>query len=318
MSMPFSRPGAIDLSGLKRPSPAAAVGPLGGPGVPGSGGPGAGSPSAAVYVLEVDEQNFQALLEASLTAPVILVVYSPTRLPVSVQLADDLETLAGELQGRIAVGRVNVDAQPTIASALRVQAIPLVALVVQGQLQPLFQDAPPLDELRALMPQLLDQLATQGMAGQHQPFGAPVEEVTEEEADPRYGPAEDALIRGDLDAAVAEYQQLLVENPADTEASLGLARAQLMQRTAGVDLGAARAAAAAAPDDIDAQLLVADLDLLGGHVEDAFQRLIELVRRSAGPERDRVRLHLIDLFAVIGNDDARVLTGRRNLASALF
>ena len=91
-----------------------------------------------------------------------------------------------------------------------------------------------------------------------------------------------------------------------------------MRRTSDADLNQARSAAAAAPDDLEAQFLVADLDLLGGHVEDAFTRLIDLVRRTAGPERDRTRVHLLELFAVVGNDDPRVLAARRSLASALF
>ena len=104
----------------------------------------AGGAAGASYSVEVDEQNFQALLESSMNAPVVLVVYSPTQMPASAQLADDFSTLAAELQGRIAVGRVNVDAQPSIAQALQVQSLPLVAMVLQGRLQPLFQDAPPM------------------------------------------------------------------------------------------------------------------------------------------------------------------------------
>ncbi len=323
MSMPFSRPGAVDLSGLKRTAAtAASQGPArnaaGRP--PGAGTPGA-TGGAAAYSFEVDEQNFQLLLEASMTAPVLLVVYSPNRMPASVALADDLSTVAEELDGRLAVGRVDVDAQPGIAQALRVQSVPLVVMILQGQLQPLFQDAPPIEELRSLLPQLLQQLAAQGLTGRHEPFGpvdAPVEAAAEEPGDPRYAAAEEALVRGDLDAAAAEYQRLLTENPGDTEAGLGLARTKLFRRTEGVDLTAARAAAAAAPDDIEAQLLVADVDLLGGHVDDAFDRLVALVRRAAGEDRDKVRLHLIDLFAVVGNEDPRVLRGRRELASALF
>jgi putative thioredoxin len=256
-----------------------------------------------------------------MTAPVLLVVYSPSRLPASADLAEDLSTVAEELDGRIAVGRVDVDAQPAIAQALRVQAVPLVVMVLQGQLQPLFQDAPPLEELRSLLPQLLQQLATQGLTGRHQPFATGVsdaESPAEEALDPRYAPAEEALVRGDLDTATAEYQKLLAANPGDTEAALGLARTKLFRRTQDADLATARSAAAADPEDVDAQLLVADLDLLGGHVDDAFDRLVGLVRRTAGEERDRVRLHLIDLFAVVGNEDARVLRGRRELASALF
>ena len=91
-----------------------------------------------------------------------------------------------------------------------------------------------------------------------------------------------------------------------------------MQRTAGVDDKAARAAAAAAPTDIAAQMLVADLDVLGGHIEDAFTRLIDLVRVSGGDERDTVREHLVELFAVVGAHDERVQKARRSLMSALF
>jgi putative thioredoxin len=143
-------------------------------------------------------------------------------------------------------------------------------------------------------------------------------EGEEEVVDPRYAPAEDALAAGDIDAAVAEYQKLLDANPADVEAAGGLAIAKVMQRTQDVDLNAARAAAADNPDDVDAQTLVADLDMLGGHVEDAFTRLVNLVARTTDKDREKARDHLLGLFAAVGNDDPRVLAGRRNLASALF
>jgi putative thioredoxin len=136
--------------------------------------------------------------------------------------------------------------------------------------------------------------------------------------DPRYAPAQEALEEGDIDRAVEEYLKLVVANPADSEAAAGLAMAQVLQRTQGVELQQAREAAAASPDDVDAQTLVADLDMLGGHVEDAFNRLIEVVRRTSGAERNKAREHLIGLFGAVGNDDPRVLKGRQNLASALF
>ncbi|GAB3259750.1 tetratricopeptide repeat protein [Alteromonas gracilis] len=308
---PFSRPGAVDLSALKRPATPAGA-PAGGAAAPAGG---------SSYAVQVDDQNFQAVLEASMQAPVILAFYSPSRAPQSTQLADDLQTLSDELNGKFLLGRVDIDAAPAIAQAMQIPSVPLVALVAQGRPMPLFQDVVPLEELRSALASVFQQLATQGFTGQHQPRQAassPDAEGDEEQIDPRYAPAQDALAEGDVDRAVAEYQKLVAGNPGDHEAAAGLAMAQLLQRTQGVDLNAARAAAAEAPDDIDAQIMVADLDLLGGHVEDSFRRLIDLIRRTADADRDRVRTHLVGLFGAVGNDDPRVLKGRRELASALF
>lgn len=310
---PFSRPGAIDLSGLRRP----ATPP---PGAPGAAG-GAPAPAGA-YSVEVTEQNFQEVLESSRNALVLLAFYSRTQMPASGTLADDLAKLSGEFEGRFLAGLVDVDAQTQIAQAMQIPSIPLVVAVIDGRPMPLLQDAPPIDELRASLQQVLEQLATQGMTGRHQPLGgtgAQDEDAeAEPQADPRYAAAQDALAANDIDLAVVEYQKLVDANPADTEAAGGLAMAKVLQRVQDADLNAAREAAAQAPDDIDAQTLVADLDLAGGHVEDAFGRLTELVRRTTGDERDRARTHLLGLFAAVGNDDARVIRGRQNLASALF
>ena len=310
---PFSRPGAIDLSALKRPAPQASAAPAGGAG--GAGGAAGGS----AYSVTVAEQNFQEVVESSMTAPVLLVFFSASRLPESEQMARDLATVVDEHDGRFLAGLVDVDATPAIAQAVQLPSVPFVMAVLDGRPQPLLQDVLGIDELRTVLQQVGQQLTTQGIAGRHQPrSAAPVVEGEEPAIDPRYAPAQDALEAGDVDRAVEEYQKLVTANPADTEAAAGLAMAKVLQRTQGVDLHAARAAAAAAPDDVDAQTLVADLDMLGGHVEDAFARLVELVRRTTDKERDRARDHLLGLFAAVGNDDPRVLNGRRALASALF
>jgi putative thioredoxin len=325
---PFTRPGAIDLSALKRPASA-------GPGAPGASagapapGPAAGGGGSvppggtgSAYSLTIDEQGLQSVLEASMTAPVLLVFFSRSRMPESGQLADDMATLAEEFDGRYLVGLVDIDATPAIAQAMQIPSIPLVVAVVDGRPMPLLQDVVPIDELRTALTQVGQQLTAQGITGRHQPRAttpAPDDEEGEEPVvDPRYAPAQDALAAGDIDAAVAEYQKLVDSNPADTEAAAGLAMAKVLRRTQGVDLNAARATAAEQPDDVDAQTLCADLDLLGGHVDDAFARLVELVRRSVGDDRDRARQHLLGLFAAVGNDDPRVARGRQALASALF
>jgi putative thioredoxin len=302
---PFSRPGAVDLSGLQS-------GPT-------AGGAAPGAPVSGAYAVAVDESSFQTLLESSMNAPVILSFESASRSPESVQLGDDLQALSNEFEGRFLLGRVDVDAVPQIAQAMQIPSIPLVVLVAQGRPAPLFQQAAPLDSLRSALTQVLQQLATGGFTGRHQPRSGGVDEETGEEVlDPRYAPAQDALERGDVDAAVAEYQKLVDANPADSEAAAGLAMAQLLQRTRGVDLQAAREKAAAHPDDVDAQTMVADLDLLGGHVDDAFNRLIDVVRRTTGDDRDQARTHLIALFGAVGDADPRVQRARRDLASALF
>ena len=311
---PFSRPGAIDLSALRPQAGGPASAPT--PSAASSGAPAAGGSS---YSVVVDEQNFQGVLESSMTAPVLLVFYSRTRMPESGQLADDLATLSGEFEGRYLVGLVDIDAVPQIAQAMQIPSIPLVVAVVDGRPMPLMQDVVPIDELRTALTQVGQQLTANGVAGRHQPRQqAPAQEGEEEQVDPRYAPAQDALAAGDIEGAVAEYQKLVDANPADAEAAGGLAMAKVLQRTQGVDLNAARAAAAEAPDDVDAQTMVADLDLLGGHVDDAFTRLVNLVARTADAERARARDHLLGLFAAVGNDDPRVLAARRNLASALF
>ncbi|QBR91682.1 co-chaperone YbbN [Nocardioides euryhalodurans] len=312
---PFSRPGAIDLSALKQPAAAPAP-------PAGAGGQAAAGGATSAYAVTVSEENFQATIEASMTAPLLLVFFSRTRMPESAQLAADLETLAGEFEGRFLAGMVDIDAAPQIAQAMQIPSVPLVVAVLDGRPMPLLQDVVPLEELRTALTQVMQQLTAQGVTGRHQPRTPQAEVEQEGDAepavDPRYAAAQAALEADDVDGAVAEYQKLVDANPADAEAAAGLAMAKVLQRTRGVDLQQAREAAAAAPDDVDAQTMVADLDLLGGHVDDAFNRLVDLVRRTAGDERDAAREHLLALFGAVGNDDPRVLRGRQNLASALF
>ena len=317
---PFSRPGAIDLSGLKRPAqPPPGAGPTGGPGATGARGGG-----GSAYAVDVDEQNFQGLLEASMTAPVVLVFYSTSQAPESATMAADVATVAGEYDGRFLAGLIDIDASPAIAQAMQIPQVPMLFVLLDGR--PATQPIPGLinlEELRTLFQQLGQQLTAQGITGRHQPRStvpaAGVAEDPEEPfVDPRYAAAQDALGEGNIELAVAEYQKLVDGNPADTEAAAGLAMAKLLQRTQGVDLQEARAAAAASPDDVDAQTMVADLDMLGGHVDDAFTRLIDVVRRTSDADRNKAREHLITLFGAVGNDDPRVIKARGNLASALF
>ena len=67
-----------------------------------------------------------------------------------------------------------------------------------------------------------------------------------------------------------------------------------------------------------AQLKVADLDLANGRIEEAFDRLLGVIRRTSGEDRNKARLHLIGLFDIFPPRDPRVATARATLSSLLF
>jgi putative thioredoxin len=303
--------GAIDLSALARPS-----GPP--PGSPG------GAPAPGAYVVDVDEAGFGQLVQDSTTHPVVVLLWAPWS-EVSTGLARDLGTVAQEHAGRFLLARVDAEAFPQIAAAFGIQSpqsLPVAVAVIAGQPLPLFQGAYPIEQLRAVLDQVLSAAAANGVTGTVAPQGPVPDELQAEPEEPPLPPlhqaAYDAIERDDLAAAQEAYSQALKENPRDAMARAGLAQVGLLSRTRDADLNAARRAAADHPADVDAQLLVADLDVLGGKVDDAFARLVDLVRATAGPERERVRLRLVDLFEVVGGDDPRVGTARRALANALY
>jgi putative thioredoxin len=279
-----------------------------------------GSEGASGFVVDVTETDFSSVvLEQSMTVPVVIDLWADWCGPCK-QLSPVLERLASEYGGRFLLAKVDVDANPRLAQVFQAQSIPMVVAVVKGQPVPLFQGALPEQQVRAYLDELLRVAEENGVTGVVSgPAGdADGTEPEEPPLPPLHQEAFDAIDRGDLAAAVTAYEQALAQNPADEMASAGLAQVKLLQRTTGVDLASARETAAAAPSDADAQILVADLDVLGGHIEDAFTRLVETVRVTAGDDREKVRSHLVELFTVVGNGDERVTKARRALTSALF
>lgn len=302
---PFSNAparGAVDLSGLASEAPATPA-----------GAQGAGASSARnPFVVEANVESISGILNGSMSVPTVLVVWSASR--GGKELVDGFDQVAREQGGRILVATVDIDANAELARALQIQQIPVAFAVLQGQPMPLLAGPQPKDVLDQAVEQLLQVAVQNGITGR-----APgqVEDDAEAELPPLHQEAYDAIERGDLAAAAEAYKKALAENPKDRDAALGLAQISLIERTADVDQAAARQAAADNPADVDAQLLVADIDVLGGHVEDAFARLLDVVR-AGGDGREKARLHLIDLFDVIGAEDPRVRKARTALMSALF
>jgi len=309
MSDPRSTPsiftrGAVDLSAL-RPAPArpaaspAAAGPASPPADSAAPAYPAGGPET---IIDVTEANFQStVLERSMSTPVILDFWAEWCEPCK-QLSPVLERLAAEGAGSWVLGKVDVDANPRLAQALRVQGIPMVIAVVGGQLVEGFTGVLPEAQVR----QYVDAVLKAG--------GIEVEAPE----DPRLNAADDALMTGDLDEAEAAYRKILAEHPQDRAAEAGLAQVELYRRVTGVDAGAALAKADADPSDVAAQQLAADIEVLSGQAPEAYARLVALVKRTSGDDRDAARKHLLALFNVAGPDDPAVADARRALARALF
>ena len=133
-----------------------------------------------------------------------------------------------------------------------------------------------------------------------------------------YADAQQAMERGDMDAAADAFRKVLASAPADPVAKVGLARVELFQRLDSYDEAATRRAAAEHPDDVAAQARVADIEVAAGKVEDAFDRLLGLVRRTSGEQRDQARARLVGLFDIFPPRDPRVSKARAALSSLLF
>ncbi|MFI0897983.1 tetratricopeptide repeat protein [Streptomyces sp. NPDC020983] len=287
-------------------------------------GAGGASAPASPLVIEVSEATFESdVLQRSTEVPIVISFWAE-QAEQSKQLNAVLERLAAEYRGRFVLATAEVYANQLLFQQFQVQGVPAVFAVIAGQAMPLFQGLAPEDQITEVLDQLVA-VAEQrfGIVGEEvdpgaapEPAAQPPRPATPQEL--ALSAAHDALDAGDLSGAVQAYRNVLADEPANAEAKLGLAQAELLSRVQGVDAGAARQAAADAPGDVQAQLTAADLDLVGGHVEDAFGRLVDTVRRTAGDDRDTVRLRLLELFEVVGPDDPRVVSARTALARVLF
>lgn len=307
-SSSFHRPGAVDLSQVAQRAKGSSA-----------GSPIAPSAAGGSYVVEVTEQTFEAeTIRKSLQHPVVVELYSP-RVASGQQLSDALIEIANASEGKFLLARLNVDTAPAIVQALGLQAVPTVIALINGQLAPLFQGVLPKDQVQAAIDQLLKAAVANGMVGRAQPVGSDSSAAAEAEPapDPRYAAADAALERGDFAAAREEFDRLLQANPHDAEAQAGKAQAGLFARATALD-PQSTLAAANGTDDLDSQLAAADVEMITGEVEAAFGRLIRLIKRSSGDQRNRVRVRLLELFETLGNTDDRVLKARSDLMAALF
>jgi putative thioredoxin len=297
--------GAVDLAAVKARSDAAARAAE------------APAPAPGSYVIDVTEATFQAeVLDRSFQVPVLLDLWADWCQPCK-QLSPVLERLANDAGGAWVLAKIDVDANPRISQALQVQSIPSVFAVIGGQLIPGFQGALPEAQVREFVAAVLDAAQQAGLSGAAAPADAADAAPAEEPADPRFSAAEDALEGGDLALAAQRYQAILDQEPANQQAALALGQVRLLQRVEALDPNVVERADGA-PDDVAAQLAAADLAIAGNDVQGAFDRLLRVVSRTSGEEREQARKRLLEFFELLGPDDPRVSAARRQLARTLF
>jgi putative thioredoxin len=290
-------------------------------------------------VIEVSEETFNTdVVERSRTVPIIMDLWAEWCGPCK-QLSPVLEKLAAEAAGQWILAKVDVDANPQLSAALQVQSIPMVVAVLGGQLVDGFLGAMPEAQVREWISQVLAAAEKMGM---ELTAPAAADETDEDAADddyaspasagpagpggrpdgppvpPAYADARAAMERGDLDGAAEAFERELKQSPADPVAKTGLAQVNLIRRVSSYDQAKVRKDAAQHPDDVEAQSKVADIDLASGRIDEAFDRLLGVVRRTSGDERDKARVHLVSLFEILPPRDPHVNRARSTLSSLLF
>lgn len=271
------------------------------------------APGGGSFVQEVDEAALEQVIRKSVNHPVIVELYSPRARAEA--MSDALARAANSDAGKWLLARINVDTQPQLAAAFGVSAVPTVMAIIGGQAVPLFQGTKSDAEVRAVVDQVLQAAVASGIVGRAEPVtGAPIDAPVE---DPRFAAADEAIERGDFAGAVAEYDTLLKQTPNDPAVIAGRAQVALLDRVSKLDPVATQLKAGKL-DDLAAQLEVADLEIAQNDASAAFSRLIDVVRRTSGDDREAARARLVELFEVIGSTDPRVLKARRELATALF
>lgn len=272
------------------------------------------APALPTWRVDVNStEDFQKFVQLSNQGAVIFALWA-SHSPASVQMLEETQKLVDSAGGNLLLAAVDITTQPEIGQAFQIQGVPAAVAVIGGRPAPLFNGPVDTEALTEVLGQVLQLAAQQGLPGGFEPVMPDVEKPLP----PLHREAIEALDRGDYAAAESAYTRALNENPGDKDAKIGLAQVHLLARVAPLNLAEERQKAASDATDVTAHLNVADLDIAGGHVEDAFNRLIRLFKAVDADTKNTVRERLLELFEVVGSDDPRVTKARSALMMALF
>ena len=303
--------GAVDLEALKHQVTAE----------PGQAG---GAPAAGGYVIDTTENTFQAMVQTSATFPILLLLWLPTddRLfPMAKALGDAVNAMNGQLQ----LSRIDVASFPAVAQAFGIQGAPALFALINGRPMPLLQGVPSDQEMQQIVDEVLPKIVqvaqqagvtgTAPYAGDPDAGQAPPPEQT---VPPEHEQAHRLAMEGDYAGAAAAYDKVLEVDPNDALAARERAKALLLARSADADVREVRAAAADHPEDVDAQMAVSDIDMIGGQIQDAFDRLLDYLAAGHRDQMETVRVRLLEYFAIPDPSDERLKRARRRLATLLY
>jgi len=282
------------------------------------------------------------VVEPSMTSLVILDFWAEWCGPCK-QLGPVLDKVAADYADRgVLLVKVNVDEQKMIAAQFRVQSIPTVYALFQGQLVADLTPARTEGQLTQMLDQILRQLPIQSDAGK-----------LREDIAPLIAMGEEAIEAGDTERALSIFGQLVETAPDDPEVVSGLARALVksgsveeaesliatlppeklkeapIQRAQAAialarearpvdDLEPLRAKVAADPDDLEARFELAGGLMAADDRDGAADHLLEIISRDRDWNEGAARQRLLKLMEVVGLEDVWVRDQRRRLSAILF
>jgi putative thioredoxin len=261
-------------------------------------------------VMQVDTSSIRDYLPLSEKIP-ILMLFVQASDPASESLIKSVTSLVQKTAGAMIALVVDAAASPELAQAFELNQIPSAYGLLKGQPAPLFVGNQPMEQIQLVITRVLEVAKENGLTGK-----AVVKEPEKEpELSPTLTAAYAAVDSGDYQGAIALYEKALLENPNDSLAEAGLAQVKLLVRLEGKDLSAI---SASEPSSTDSILEKADALIATGNPGAGFALLLSLFDKTAKDQREPIRLRLVEMFLVAGNDHPEVVAARKALSLILF